>query len=52
MLFVYCGNPNLDLYRFTLEYEHIRKIRGFSFKKNNCCDPIPLMVIHIETYTR
>ena len=33
MLFFCCKNRNLDLYRFSLEYEHIRKIRRFSFKK-------------------
>ena len=32
MLFFCCKNRNLDSYRFTLEYVHIRKIRGFSFK--------------------
>ena len=29
MLFFCCKNRDLDSYRLTLEYEHIRKTRGF-----------------------
>ena len=31
-LFFYCKNPNRDLYRSTLEYEHMRKNHGFSLR--------------------
>ena len=38
MLFVFRKNPNLDSYRFTLEYEHIREFCGFFLLINKCCD--------------
>ena len=46
-----CKNPNIDSYWFTLEYENMQKIRGFSILKIYCCDPFRLMFMHVETYT-
>ena len=47
MLFFCCKNRNLDLYRFTLEYELIRKIRCFLFKKNTDVTQFNIADVHL-----